>query len=87
MLKPSSLFGYKFLLMNYAKAKRHYLRSSMLYPDRLWTVWLFQISIFNSVIPGTEDWQLLKKPSEDLLSLSNILTAKMIEHAAMIEGL
>jgi hypothetical protein len=29
----------------------------------------------------------LKKPSEDLLSLSNILTAKMIEHAAIIDGL
>lgn len=45
------------------------------------------MSIFNSIMPGAEDWQLLKKPSDDLLSLSNILIARMIEHAAIIDGL
>ena len=59
--KPSSLFGDKLLQINWESSIRQSFMSSIEYPDIMCTVWLFQISRFNST-RSSLTWQLLKNP-------------------------
>lgn len=89
MSKDFNLFGCRFVLMNIDMSYKQFLMSSIVYPVRLWTFWLFQISVFSYTSPSLFVLLLVKKFLFWYFSRSRsyIFMARIIEHAAITDGL